>query len=770
MITPPTVKGGITVKVGGKTVAGPMDGMTTMIKATNSIGATTNSIAIIVQKMNESFATQMQMQIQQQQELADAREEGVQRLIDQRREEQDDINRKKDKQDDLDAENKQENQGTSLSYKAGAMVGAVSNAFGFFEGIARFLGNVFKTIVSYAILKWIANPENTKKVKKMIEGVANIGKFLLKVAGWIVNMGLGGLGDFMENPLSFKGIFGIVKFITALGLFFAPAKMAKLGLKAVMSLFKGGKLFKIIGDMMKNLMKVFKGIVAFCAARPRAALILGGAILATWGLKALLDKDEEAAGDELEKDDKEQKNNDKKNWLGSLFGGNKDDKKEETPEKGSEESYDQWRRNYDASDTTINGLKEGDEGFEDALKKSWLGEQQNQIEGNSARITGKEAEGLEFDDGTEGKPEMAKGGWISGPQSGYPVSLDGGKSTAFIGHGTEYVAAPKAASGGAFVVPFDTPATRRDPSLTGRRMNEAGKMGFGLPGFSMGGLLDFIAKGEGGYNSMNQGTMFGRIVGSTHDAKSKLGKNLTDMSLAEVMGFQRDKKLFAAGRYQIIPSTMSWIVNKMKIPKQSIYNTSLQDKMGEGLIQYKRPYAWNYIKGKHDDERGAMLALAREWASLPHPDTGKSVYGNGNKALHSVEEVRDALNKARGTAGTKTEQEPSRLQKLWEGIKDRFGNKDQVQADPKQTSVNSGTTIDNNAVTEEISTGSGDGNVSVTTGDVAPIEAGSGQNPTDMKPDPPIFIDNKYEPPANDYFRTRYGMMAEANTEPVEMF
>ena len=298
-------------------------------------------------------------------------------------------------------------------------------------------------------------------------------------------------------------------------------------------------------------------------------------------------------------------------------------------------------------------------------------------------------------------------------------------------------------------------------------MNEAGKMGFGLPGFSMGGLLDFIAKGEGGYNSMNQGTMFGRIVGSTHDAKSKLGKNLTDMTLREVMGLQRSRKLFAAGRYQIIPTTMRWIVNKMKLPAGSTFNSSLQDKMGEGLIKHKRPYAWNYIKGKHDDERGAMLALAREWASLPHPDTGKSVYGFGNKALHSVDEVRKALNDARGT---QPEKEQSGLQKLWQGIKDRFSNKDQVQADPKQTSVNSGTTIDNNAVTEEVSTGSGDGNVNVTTGDVAPIEAGSGQNPTDMKPDPPIFIDNKYEPPANDYFRTRYGMMAEANTEPVEMF
>ena len=60
--------------------------------------------------------------------------------------------------------------------------------------------------------------------------------------------------------------------------------------------------------------------------------------------------------------------------------------------------------------------------------------------------------------------------------------------------------------------------------------------------------------------------------------------------------------------------------------------------------------------------------------------------------------------------------------------------------------------------------------VNVTNGDLAPINLGSGQNKTDMKPAKPIFIDNKYEPPANDYFRTRYGMMAESNTPPVEMF
>ena len=76
-------------------------------------------------------------------------------------------------------------------------------------------------------------------------------------------------------------------------------------------------------------------------------------------------------------------------------------------------------------------------------------------------------------------PEMAAGGWIEGPQSGYPVSLDG-KGIDFIGHGKEYVS--KGPAGSAFIVPFDTPATRKDPSLTGKRMKEAQSMGFSAGG------------------------------------------------------------------------------------------------------------------------------------------------------------------------------------------------------------------------------------------------------------------------------------------------
>ena len=95
---------------------------------------------------------------------------------------------------------------------------------------------------------------------------------------------------------------------------------------------------------------------------------------------------------------------------------------------------------------------------------------------------------------------FARGGWISGPQSGYPVSLDGGRSTAFIGHGTEWVGYKGFAKGGAFVVPFDTPATRKSPGLTGLRMRQAAAGGYGMPGFSMGGAMRPTLKGyaEGG--------------------------------------------------------------------------------------------------------------------------------------------------------------------------------------------------------------------------------------------------------------------------------
>jgi hypothetical protein len=90
-------------------------------------------------------------------------------------------------------------------------------------------------------------------------------------------------------------------------------------------------------------------------------------------------------------------------------------------------------------------------------------------------------------------PGKKEGGWITGPQTGYPVSLDGGSSASFIGHGTEWVGMKKSAGGdvrSAFVIPFDTPSTRSNGGLTQRRMKEAKSGGYHLPGFQGGGKVN----------------------------------------------------------------------------------------------------------------------------------------------------------------------------------------------------------------------------------------------------------------------------------------
>ena len=161
-------------------------------------------------------------------------------------------------------------------------------------------------------------------------------------------------------------------------------------------------------------------------------------------------------------------------------------------------------------------------------------------------------------------------------------------------------------------------------------------------------LLSFISKGEGGYNSMNQGTSGGGIVGSTHNASTILGKNLTDMTVREIIEHQSSGRLFAAGRYQIIPSTMQMAVSRAGVSPDDMFDTKTQDKLGLALIYNgQRPNLSAYLKGDSNNLHAAMKDLAMEWASAPDPDTGASYYPPANKSSHTVEEVKSALMSAR---------------------------------------------------------------------------------------------------------------------------
>ncbi len=127
--------------------------------------------------------------------------------------------------------------------------------------------------------------------------------------------------------------------------------------------------------------------------------------------------------------------------------------------------------------------------------------------------------------------EEINGGWITGPQSGYPVSLNGGLSTSFIGHGTEWVGTKKASGGNVnsvFVVPFDTPSTRSNGGLVSRRIKEAKSGGYALP-FSSGGVVktDGIWDTGPGYTVKGHSDQQGRPIVFSQPAAQAFAQMIT---------------------------------------------------------------------------------------------------------------------------------------------------------------------------------------------------------------------------------------------------
>lgn len=163
-------------------------------------------------------------------------------------------------------------------------------------------------------------------------------------------------------------------------------------------------------------------------------------------------------------------------------------------------------------------------------------------------------------------------------------------------------------------------------------------------------LGDTVAKGEGGYTSLNRGTANGKILGSGKDA------NLTNMTIAEVMAQQsfheteqkqgrKGKGLFAVGKYQIIPATMRGAVKKSGIDVNEKFSPENQEKLFESLLP---KVVTDFREGKHNDVKKAGEAMAGVWASIgSRANGGASKYGSGNKAHTSPAEIEASLIKDR---------------------------------------------------------------------------------------------------------------------------
>jgi muramidase (phage lysozyme) len=161
-------------------------------------------------------------------------------------------------------------------------------------------------------------------------------------------------------------------------------------------------------------------------------------------------------------------------------------------------------------------------------------------------------------------------------------------------------------------------------------------------------LGSLISRGEGDYSSVNRGAAGGYAAG-TEDLENK--------TVAQVMADQAAQKYNAAGRYQIIGSTLKSAVASMGLKGDEKFDRAMQDRIfGEYLAGEKRPAIRDYVSGKSNDLAAAQLAAAQEWASVADPRTGQSYYaGQGNnKASISAAEMSEALQKTRAQIAART--------------------------------------------------------------------------------------------------------------------
>lgn len=164
------------------------------------------------------------------------------------------------------------------------------------------------------------------------------------------------------------------------------------------------------------------------------------------------------------------------------------------------------------------------------------------------------------------------------------------------------------------------------------------------PRASTGGPLgELIARGEGNYNSYNRGRAGVRGLPLTPFlSKQPLGNIMKSQCLPP----GNPNRLFAVGKYQLIPTTLASAVRALSIGKQEIFTPVLQEHLFRHyLIARKRPKVKNYIIRDGSSLQEAQLALAQEFASVASPHTGRSYYAGtgGNVASISVAAVARAL-------------------------------------------------------------------------------------------------------------------------------
>ena len=130
-------------------------------------------------------------------------------------------------------------------------------------------------------------------------------------------------------------------------------------------------------------------------------------------------------------------------------------------------------------------------------------------------------------------------------------------------------------------------------------------------------LFGRISGGEGGVDSYNTGRA---DVQEGYTPPKPISKMTVDQVYAE----QQKGKLFAVGKYQIIPATMAGFIDYLKSKgidtSSAIFNESIQNKFEDYALASKRSLVGKFIKGDASVSlETAQIELAAEFASIGVP-------------------------------------------------------------------------------------------------------------------------------------------------------
>lgn len=137
-------------------------------------------------------------------------------------------------------------------------------------------------------------------------------------------------------------------------------------------------------------------------------------------------------------------------------------------------------------------------------------------------------------------------------------------------------------------------------------------------------VLDLIASEEsaayGHYDAMNtKGLANGTIAVGSANSKDVFGRGLSQMTVQDVMKLQRDGKVHAAGRYQIIAGTLAGLMNGgygvTGVKPTDPFNQATQDKLGVALLKGR---AGRFLTGT-GSLTNAVAGMAQEWVGLQDP-------------------------------------------------------------------------------------------------------------------------------------------------------